>query len=70
LAQLSIWLKFNFVQENGAKIEAQDSGQWTPLLWACYRGHIAVADCLISRGANINARGMYQGKGLFTYVHT
>ena len=55
-------LQFEWSQENGAKIEALDSGQWTPLLWACYSGHVAVADCLISRAANINARGMYQGK--------
>ena len=48
--------------EQGAAIEAQDGGNWTPLLWACYRGHVAAADCLISRGANINARGLYQGK--------
>jgi ankyrin repeat protein len=32
------------------------------MLWACYKGHAAAANCLVSRGANINAKGLYQGK--------
>ena len=43
--------------EAKAPLEAADSGGWTPLVWAAYRGHSATVDLLVSRGANVDAKG-------------
>lgn len=29
---------------------------WTPLMWACYKGHSLVASELLERGANPNIK--------------
>ena len=34
------------------------------LLKACYRGHTATVDTLVSRGADVNAKGQYNLTGL------
>ncbi len=48
----------------GAAVDAADVGQWTPLVWACYKGHARVARELLSRGADVNARGSHQVQSL------
>lgn len=51
--------------EAEAVIEATDSGGWTPLIWACYKGHVSTVECLISKGGgDVNARGQYNLTGL------
>ena len=44
----------------GAKVDPLDVGQWTPLIWACYKGQVEAVDVLISHGANVNSRGLHQ----------
>ena len=40
-----------------------DIGAWTPLIWACYKGHPRVVETLIRHGADINSRGMHHVSG-------
>ena len=40
-----------------------DMGAWTPLIWACYRGHPQVVETLIRHGADVNSRGMHHVSG-------
>lgn len=42
----------------GARVDARESfGEQTPLMWAVARRHPAMVELLISRGADVNARG-------------
>jgi ankyrin repeat protein len=42
----------------GARVDARDNfGQQTPLMWAVARRHAAMVDLLVSKGADVNARG-------------
>ena len=41
-----------------------DIGAWTPLVWACYKGHEKVVETLIRHGADVNSRGMHHVSGL------
>ena len=38
------------------EIDAADAEGWTPLHYACDRGHAAIANRLIDEGANVNAK--------------
>ena len=40
--------------DQGVAVDSRDGGQYTPLIWACYRGHRAVVTLLLDRGANVN----------------
>jgi ankyrin repeat protein len=40
----------------GVNIDAKYQGSETPLITACYEGHLPVAQLLIERGANINLK--------------
>jgi ankyrin repeat protein len=63
------------LREHGADIEAKDIiNGWTPLHIACFMGHLAVINELLSpndsngatnRGANIEAKGILGGTPLF-----
>lgn len=37
-------------------VDAADQDGWTPLHYACDRGHVEVAKLLLEEGANVNAR--------------
>ena len=50
--------------EAKAPLETADSGGWTALIWAAYRGHSGTVDCLVSHGANVDAKGQYQCSSL------
>lgn len=54
--------------DNGANVNVTDSNDngWTPLIWACRRKHIDIAQLLINNGANINAR---DNKGYTALIH-
>lgn len=39
---------------SGADINKEDREGLTPLCWACLRGKLQVAQCLVERGANLN----------------
>ncbi|KAJ8716272.1 hypothetical protein PYW08_013557 [Mythimna loreyi] len=41
----------------GHPVNVRDNAGWLPLHEACIHGHVAVADILISSGANVNDRG-------------
>jgi len=47
----------------GANVNARDSlrDNWTPLHWAAYKGHEAVAVLLVRRGADVSARESKNG---------
>jgi ankyrin repeat protein len=47
---------FHLLLENGADLEARNQIEGTVLTYACYTGHIAVAEMLIDKGANIEAK--------------
>ena len=40
--------------ENGADVNACNNSEHTPLMIACYNGHMKVVTYLIERGANID----------------
>ena len=40
-----------------------DVGGWTPLIWACYKGHSKVVETLIRHGADVNSRGLHHVSG-------
>ena len=42
-----------------------DIGAWTPLVWACYKGHQKVVETLIRHGADVNSRGVHHVSGYF-----
>jgi ankyrin repeat protein len=42
--------------DKGAKVEAKNSGDWTPLHSAASRGHIEIVCLLCDRGADVEAR--------------
>ena len=44
-----------YLIEKGAKIEALDIKQKTPLHWACEKGYLPIVQSLIEKGANIEA---------------
>ncbi len=46
--------------DRGAKIEARDENQWTPLHWAAFFDSRAVAELLLDRGADYEARDYEQ----------
>lgn len=48
------------LMEAGAKVDPLDIGQWTPLIWACYRGKTEAVKLLISHQANVHSRGLHQ----------
>jgi ankyrin repeat protein len=41
---------------DGAELETKDFRGWTPLHYAAYRGHKEIAELLIAKGANVNAK--------------
>ena len=43
--------------ESGAEVNQQDKQGWTPLSWAAGKGHLAVVDLLLQRGADPLAVG-------------
>jgi ankyrin repeat protein len=45
----------------GVNIDAKYQGSETPLITACYEGHLPVAQLLIERGANINLKDSVGG---------
>jgi ankyrin repeat-rich membrane spanning protein len=47
-----------------SKLDYPDIGLWTPLFWACYRGHADTVAELVSGGADLNTRGVHQVPGL------
>ena len=47
-------------------ITGNDIGAWTPLVWACYKGHPKVVETLIRHGADVNSRGVHHVSGYFT----
>jgi ankyrin repeat protein len=42
--------------DRGADIHARDVEQWTPLHWACWKGHMEVVLALVDRGADVDVR--------------
>ncbi len=42
--------------EKGADVEVKDEKGWTPLMWACAKGHADVARLMIENGADIEAK--------------
>ena len=42
-------------ESNGLDINFRDKNEQTPLMWACYSGHIAIVNVLIANGANLTA---------------
>jgi ankyrin repeat protein len=48
----------------GADVNATDINGWTPLLGACYTGHLDTIKILIKAGANINAKNINGWTGL------
>jgi len=46
-----------YLVDKGANVNAQDKGDWTPLLSAaCEGGEMDMVKYLVSKGANVNAR--------------
>ena len=41
--------------DQGAEVNARDYAGWTPLMFACYKGHRDIAELLLDHGAEINA---------------
>ena len=42
--------------EEGADVQAKDTGGWTALHWACYKGLEDVVKALIDKGSRLNVR--------------
>ena len=40
----------------GADVNAKDGNEWTPLHYAAANGHKEIAELLITKGANVNAK--------------
>ena len=47
--------------DQGVAVDSRDGAQFTPLIWASFHGHRAVASLLVDRGANVNAEDAYGG---------
>ena len=43
-----------FLLENNANINAVDMFNYTPLMWACYRGRNDIIELLLKNKANLN----------------
>ena len=55
--------------EDPSKLNALDEQKYTPLHWACIRGHWEVAGFLIEKGADLNVQGGDGGTPINWAVH-
>eukprot|EP01116_Phalansterium_solitarium_P017887 TRINITY_DN453_c0_g1_i1.p1 TRINITY_DN453_c0_g1~~TRINITY_DN453_c0_g1_i1.p1 ORF type:complete len:573 (-),score=95.92 TRINITY_DN453_c0_g1_i1:133-1851(-) len=50
-----------FIEKERVDVNAPQDDGATPLHWACYNGHFAVAEYLVGKGAQIDARNLGEG---------
>lgn len=49
--------------DSGLHVDTQDEKQYTPLMYACDKGHLSLAKLLIDRGADVNAQEQFGEPG-------